>query len=66
MKTIINYNADYYNGNHHIGTAMATSWSDKSLGEIKKEIADKNLFDCKEADRVFLYADGDLIYSTYV
>jgi hypothetical protein len=62
----INYNAEYYNGNHFIGTAMATSWSKKSLEKIKKEITDKNLFDYKQADRVFLYADGDLVYSTYV
>jgi len=45
---------------------MATSWSNKSLEKIKEEIVDKNLFDYKEADRVFLYADGDLVYSTYV
>jgi len=62
----INYNAEYYNGNLFIGTAMATSWSNKSLQEIKKEIVDINLFDYKEADRVFLYADGNLVHSTYV
>jgi len=64
--TVLNYNAEYYNGNHFIGTTMATSWSNKSLEKIKEEIVDKNLFDYKEADRVFLYADGDLVYSTYV
>lgn len=62
----INYNAEYYNGNHFIGTALATSWSKKSLAEIKKEIVDKNLFDVQDADRVFLYADDKLVYSTYL
>tara|TARA_Y100000114_G_C11522390_1_gene214148 strand:- start:97 stop:294 length:198 start_codon:yes stop_codon:yes gene_type:complete len=62
----LNYNAEYYNGNHFIGTAMATSWSNMSLGEIKKEIVDKNLFDVQDADRVFLYANDELVYSTYV
>ena len=60
------YNAEYYNGKHFIGTAMATSWIDKPLEQIKKEIVDKDLFDYKGADRVFLYADEELIYSTYL
>ena len=62
----MNYNAEYYNGNHFIGTVMSTSWSNKTLEQIKKEIVDKDLFDYKGADRVFLYADDKFVYSTYL